>query len=250
MLACFLKVMKTMQGTRNLPKRVSKLSRKNLESNTSSSSNQLNKKSKNSSMNSNKMQQSNQNKKSGKKPDRNHVKIDPLKIVQISLSSSSEISSLKSFSSSDSGKDNYGYENDGKKNDIINKSKVSIREVQEAESHRRIKQRPGTPALDTHGMSLNPKYKKDNRKKYSSDKFANMPIITSEGIECENVKPSQESKNVTVKPLPKIRLSLMPSPLEKDEELYYARSKPRPLHRNKLRGNENRSKSHSKLGAY
>ena len=78
--------------------------------------------------------------------------------------------------------------------------------------------RPSTPSLQQVAESdpdLKRFSKADMEKKYlASDEFAELPIDEQEDCLNRSTRP----KTIEVKPLPKIRLSLMPSPREEDEE--------------------------------
>jgi hypothetical protein len=78
--------------------------------------------------------------------------------------------------------------------------------------------RPATPSLQQIADS-DPNLKKlskaEKEKKYlDNDEFADLPIDEQEDF----LKNNSQPKTIEVKPLPKIRLSLMPAPREEDEE--------------------------------
>jgi hypothetical protein len=78
--------------------------------------------------------------------------------------------------------------------------------------------RPATPSLQQIAESvqnLKKLSKAEKEKKYlESNEFAELPID-----EQEDFLKSQQPKTIEVKPLPKIRLSLMPAPREEDEDM-------------------------------
>lgn len=123
--------------------------------------------------------------------------------------------------------------------------KNSFQEVNDEEKPRHsVPNRPGTPALDAHGVSANPKYKEDTRKKYTTSTFTGIPPSTegNGSIHNDNLAPIV---TISVKPLPKIRLDLMPSPREEDEDTSSVDMSSPKTHRHH---HHTKSKSHRSKG--
>lgn len=101
--------------------------------------------------------------------------------------------------------------------DIMNAKHDLPPPAEPARSKSREKDRPATPSLQQVAESdpnLKRASKAERERKYlASNEFAELPID-----EQEDYIKSTQPKTIEVKPLPKIRLSLMPAPREEDEE--------------------------------